>query len=278
MTQEMGRDGIPVEFRAFVDRAMRRTLDLGAGAALLLVGSRGAGYHDDTSDLDLWIVGDRERLTPDEAREYDSTGQVFVDRGDYEAHWTFYDAADLAGQFQAGHDERLWTFLNSRAIAGDDTRVAAMRCKFARYPPPVAEAKLRWLMGRVLAIKGSLRHARRGDPATTVAVAAEIAQCLWKMCCLAERRPFPYSKWLARAATEMRMGRSLCPRIDRAMTHVGEVVARPDVTTHREWTPVRELEACIELAPSILRDLGWDEEWLDSPTPAIAAAMAGAMP
>jgi len=153
-----------------------------------------------------------------------------------------------------------------------------MRCQFARYPSTVAEAKLRWLLGRVLAIKGALRNARRGDPATSIAVAAEIAQCMWRMCCLAERRPYPYPKWLACAASETRMGAALCPLIDRAMTHIGEIVARPDVTSHREWTPVSELEACIKRAPSILSDLGWDGAWVDGPTPAIAAAMHGAMP
>ena len=225
MSQERDRVSIPAQFHPFLARAEERAAALGAGAALRLVGSRGAGYHDHTSDLDMWVVGDRASLMPAEAREYDATGQVFVDRGDYEAHWTFYDAQDLARQFAAGHDERLWTFLNSHHIAGPTTVTDDLCARFARYPTELAGMKLRWLLGRILAIRGGLRHVTRGDGVTAITIACEVAQCLQRMCCLAERRPFPYPKWLARAARVTDLGRELCPRIDCAIGSVGDACA-----------------------------------------------------
>ncbi len=138
--------------------------------------------------------------------------------------------------------------------------------------------KLRWLLGRILAIRGGLRHVTRGDGVTAITIACEVAQCLQRMCCLAERRPFPYPKWLARAARVTDLGRELCPRIDCAIGSVGDACAPGAVANHVDWAPVQELRACVDLTPSLLRDLGWEGAWLDDQSTAIGAAMHGPCP
>ena len=83
------------EDQQFVDRAIDFCQRMGKCAVLMLVGSRATNFADGWSDLDLCVIGDKWCLSDEERRTYEQDRQLFVDRGDYEAHWTFYDEGDL---------------------------------------------------------------------------------------------------------------------------------------------------------------------------------------
>ena len=78
-----------LEDQQFVDRAVDFCQRVGERAVLMLVGSRAANFTDNWSDLDLCIIGDKCHLSDEDRKSYERDRQIFVDRGDYEAHWTF---------------------------------------------------------------------------------------------------------------------------------------------------------------------------------------------
>ena len=83
------------EGQQFIDRATDFCQRMGDRAVLMLVGSRAANFADEWSDLDLCIIGDKRYLSDEDCKTYDRDQQLFVDRGDYEAHWSFFDEGDL---------------------------------------------------------------------------------------------------------------------------------------------------------------------------------------
>ncbi len=85
------------EDQQFINRAIDFCQHMGERAVLMLIGSRAANFADAWSDLDLCIIGDKRRLAAEDRRTYEQSWQLFVDRGDYEAHWSFYDEDDLRG-------------------------------------------------------------------------------------------------------------------------------------------------------------------------------------
>ena len=54
----------------FVDRAKAFTSNVGPESVLLLVGSRAAGFDDAWSDLDMWVIGDKGKLSAGEREKY----------------------------------------------------------------------------------------------------------------------------------------------------------------------------------------------------------------
>ena len=118
----MTKTEFSAEQAAFVEATVRLADGLGDEALVLLVGARGAGFTDSWSDLDLWVVGDRKDLSPDQQQEYDATHQVFTDQGDGAAHWTFYDWQDVIRELDAYHPVFTWIACNSIYLSGPRKR------------------------------------------------------------------------------------------------------------------------------------------------------------
>ena len=85
------------EDQQFINRAIDFCQRMGERAVLMLIGSRAANFADEWSDLDLCIIGDKRHLSDEDRKTYERSWQLFVDRGDYEAHWSFYDEDGPAG-------------------------------------------------------------------------------------------------------------------------------------------------------------------------------------
>ena len=63
--------------KEFLQKAIKFKETLGINSVVLLMGSRAAGYIDDWSDLDLWVVGNKEKLSIEARNIYNKTGNTF---------------------------------------------------------------------------------------------------------------------------------------------------------------------------------------------------------
>ena len=55
--------------------------------------------------------GDKHHLSDEDRRTYEQSWQLFVDRGDYEAHWSFYDEGGSASVVEAAKQTQLGTMV-----------------------------------------------------------------------------------------------------------------------------------------------------------------------
>lgn len=252
-----------------IEAAIRASRRLGAKTCVLLVGSRAVGYEDNWSDLNLWILGDRDDLPEEERKRFDATGSLMLPLGDTGAHAAFRDVSTVVTRLNAWDDEQLWVFLNSNILYGPYERVAEIKRRFAEYPRDVLERKLRWFYGRYIHSLDSLNVAARGMTEAAVLVIGHVIESLCKLCCLAEGKPYPYPKWVVEAARRTELGEIIYPMVQAAVGGMGELIDPPSGTPYEQLRPIRELRATREPVASGLRRLGWTGGWIDQPAEAV---------
>ena len=257
----------------FVEQAQAFTSRVGPRAVLLLVGSRAAGLADSWSDLDMWVVGDKTGLKPSERRRYERHTELFVDRGDYEAHYTFYDRDDLKAILHGCPDEKMWIVLTAKVLFGDRRVAAELKRLCRRYPRRAVEPKLRWHYGRFYQSVNPLNTAARGMPETAFLIAGMAIEHLCKVCCLAERKPFPYAKWLIPVSRRTVLGRKVAPLVSEAIFGIDELLHPPEGKHYRELVPLKNLRQTRDIVRKTLKRLGWRGRWVNVPEAAIAEAM-----
>ena len=254
------------EDQQFTDRAINFCQQMGERAALMLVGSRAANFADEWSDLDLLIVGDKRCLPDKDRRTYEQSQQLFFDRGDYEAHWSFYDEGDLRAWLKTWHNEMMWLVTTSQPLYGCLTTAEELKSHYRLYPPTVAESKLKWMFGKYYySQRGPLAMAARGHVEMAFVAVGNVIEYLCKICCVAHRQPFPYSKWLIEAAKQTQLGTIVYPSIQRAVDGIGEFLDPPTDRHWRDWVPVKELRATLPIVQNELKELGWGCDWIDNP-------------
>ena len=255
----------------FVDQARAFMSRVGPKAVLLLVGSRGAGLSDSWSDLDMWIVGDKSCLSPTERGEYEQRGELFVDRGDREAHWSFFDQQDLETLLRSYPDEKMWILSTAQVLEGDPTTAQALKRHCQVYPRDVAERRLKWHFGHYWQALGPLNTAARGMPETAFLVAGRTIEALCKVCCLANRIPFPYMKWLVSVSRETALGRKVFPFVTEAVHGITEFLNPPEDKHFRELIPLKKLRETKDIVRDTLKEIGWTCSWIDNPDDAVVA-------
>jgi len=250
----------------FIDNTVAKAKDIDEGAAVLLVGSMAAGYTDSWSDLDLWILGDKENLREGERQQYSATQQVFFDDGELERHYVFYDVRDLESRLsESWRDDLLWLLRTSHVIHDPKCVGESLKVRFEVYPQEILERKLRWWLCKYWESQSRLEVSGRGMPVPAVLYAAKCIEAASKVCCLAEGKAFPYSKWLRRAIAETKMGKSVAPIIDRVVENIHELVSFTGGTDYRELVPVKELRSLKATLQEGLKEVGWCAPWVDEP-------------
>jgi hypothetical protein len=226
----------------------------------------------------MWLLGEARCLSAEQRQVYTARGELFVDRGDMEAHWSFYDIDDLAEALRGWPDERMWILLHSQVLWGCANTLAELQRPCRDYPRPVVARKLKWCLGRYVSSLGPLNMAARDRPAAALIAAVHAIETMCRICCLAERRPYPYAKWLVEAARDTSIGAQVCPYVDRAVAAIAELAHPPDDRRFRQWTPIRELRATREVVRDGLVELGWHQDWVIEPEQALAEAMGRSAP
>ncbi len=253
----------------FINRAIDFCQSVGERAVLMLVGSRAAGFADTWSDLDLWVIGDKGCLSDEERRIYQRNNELFVDRGDYEAHFSFYDERALCMRLQTWADEMMWIISTSRTLYGHSSTAEELKRCYRLYPRSVAECKLKWLFGKYyFSQRGPLAMAARNKVETAFIAVGNVIESLCKICCVVERQPFPYDKWLFEAAKQTQLGTLVHPSIQRAIAGIGDFIKQPTERHWRDWVPLKELRATLPIVQRGLKELGWDCDWVAEPNAA----------
>lgn len=252
-----------------IQAAIKASQRLGPSTCVLLVGSRAAGFEDNWSDLNLWLLGDRQDLSEEEREQYGAMGWLRLPLGDTAAHASFHAIEDVTTRLNAWDDEQLWVFLNSHILYGPYERVAEIKRRFAAYPRSVLERKLRWFYGRYIHSLDGLNVAARGMTEASVLVIGHVIESLCKLCCLAEGKPYPYPKWAVEAARRTQLGGTIYPMVQAAVAGMAELLAPPKDTPYEQLTPIRELRATREPVASGLQALGWANTWIEEPTEAV---------
>lgn len=252
-----------------IEEAIRAAQRLAKGTCVLLVGSRAAGYEDNWSDLNLWLLGDRKDLPDVERQQLEASGWLMLPLGDTGAHAVFRDVDDVLTRLNAWDDEHLWVFLTSHILYGPYERVAEIKRRFAEYPRNVLERKVRWFYGRYVHSLDALNVAARGMTEASVLVIGHVIESVCKLCCLAEGKPFPYPKWVVEAARRTTLGRTVYPMVREAVNGIHELVDPPRDTAYEQLLPIRALRATREFVAAGLRDLGWTDEWIEQPLEAV---------
>lgn len=254
------------EDRQFIDRAIDFSQQMGERAVLMLVGSRAANFADEWSDLDLLIVGDKRCLSDADRKTYEQSRQLFVDRGDYEAHWSFFDEGDLRAWLETWHNEMMWLIATSQTLYGCSSTVEELKHHYRLYPRAVAESKLKWMFGKYYYLqRGPLAMAARSHVEMGFVAVGNVIEYLCKICCIADRQPFSYDKWLVEAAKRTQLGAIVYPSIQRAVHGIGDFLNPPADRHWRDWVPVKELRATLPIVQSELKELGWRCDWVDNP-------------
>jgi hypothetical protein len=271
-------ENVMVEDRAFVREAAVACDQVGPNSVLLLVGSRAAGLHP-MDDLDLWIIGDHRRLSAAQQHEYAGTGRVFVDRGNLEAHWTFYDLDDLNNRLMQWPAEIMWILSTSRFLSGCQATRDDLLTRSASFPKEIAGSKLKWLIGSYrMYLHPMFKAAAAGSATAAFAIGGEAISALARLCCVAECRPWPYSKWLTRIAGTTKAGKVLMPFADRCV----EAFARNPLPSQGQrsvdWPPTRELKQAMEAIPRLLSEMSWQEDWVSDPWEAVDESFKRAAP
>ena len=257
---------LSAEQERFVESAKAACAGFGEQAVLLLVGSRASGFACPDSDVDMWILGDKEYLSEEDARVYEQRMEVLRHCGPAGAHWSFYDIDDMTDLIQTTwQDEKMWVISTAQHLSGCRETMDRIKQLVASYPEDVVEAKLRMLIGEHRVLRHSLQMSARNHPVTAFTAAGRIMETLSRICCVADRRPYPYLKWLDAVARTTRLGPTVFPYIDRAMASLDELLHPPSDTHYEQWTPVKELMGALQPLQEGLKANGWDREWVDKP-------------
>lgn len=148
-------------------------------------------------------------------------------------------------QWLACPQQKLLTCVSGRVFRDDHGRLKSLRSALSYFPHPVWVYLLRaqWFrIGQEEAYVERLLHA--GDRLGARLVLGRLCQDLIRLSFLIERRYWPYQKWLARAFSELTLGRRLAPMLERALGH-----AEP-AQGLRRW------HQCIETVCAAFNELG----------------------
>ena len=268
MNPEAPPNGMTEDLRAFQAKTIEDAQKLGKSTAVLLVGSRGAGLARPTSDLDLWLIGDKETLPPDQRKLYDERGELFVDRGDWNwnAHYKFHDERDLRKRLADWRDPWPWMLKRSVILLDDTGRAAQLKSEYELMPREIQERGLcRWLLTFREALIWMKGDGMNGATARLLAV-SRCLEALCKVCCFADGVPPPYPKWLRLEAERTRVGMRLRDVLDVVLRETDNVTLGAEGRDFRTVSPIKELRELRDgrLARE-LNELGWSAPWIDDP-------------
>jgi len=197
-----------------------------AESALVIVGSSVQAIEDEFTDLDILAfvsqpsyrtlyegyrravqAGRIEVLNP-AAFHYDEFPLVIIPliKGHYKVQ-NFEEVEDLVARYD---DITMWVHGGSMVVHDPSGRYDNLRKKSQTYPDQVWKEKIRfhYLKAYEAAISAS-NPLRRGDRRAVLLTMTDCVAHLLRLCCLLDRRPFPYDKWLYREAMETQAGGDL---------------------------------------------------------------------
>jgi hypothetical protein len=205
--------------------------------SVVVVGSVGAGFGDDHSDLDINVyipadvseslydccwravdAGEIDILNP-RARLFHEFPLTYLDGVD--GHYWIEEFEPLEAKIREFDDVSCWIILNSISLHDPKGRIEAMRAAASHYPVEILNARLArhfyQFRENFWATKTPLE---RGHTETVTLLCIKGLIHLFKFCILAEKRPYPYDKWLYRVAMESRLGTEIKEYVDELYAEI----------------------------------------------------------
>jgi len=197
-------------------------------SAVVVTGSSVRGTTDEFADIDVNVYVPEASFDPlyAEYRRAAEEGRIevmnprafrygefpFVLVAGVPGHYRAHTFEELEGQIARYDDVAMWVHQGSAVLHDLSGRYAAIQKAVAAYPEKVWRERIRFhLLEAIDAAGAAANPLRRNDlPAVTLTMTDCAAQAL-RLCCLLDRRPFPYDKWLYREALETRAGSELRP-------------------------------------------------------------------
>jgi hypothetical protein len=184
-------------------------------ASVIFYGSTTMGIDDEFSDLDLWFL-----LSADDLRKLDAAGgtrffEIKVDGKP--GHLTAEAAEEFAADIHQCHMDKIYQ-LREAEIMTDHTGTAVELVQVARRPMPknVSEA---FFFYHYVEMRGEHRSCdnpiERADPAALLLAMAKTITHAMRAAMVLHHQPYPYDKWLHRAAMATPTGRQVGAIVDR---------------------------------------------------------------
>ncbi len=217
--------------------------DYWSRASVAVVGSVGAGFGDEHSDLDIHVLvskadhdplyglykkgmeaGDINILNP-RAFLFDEFPLTYL--AGIDGYYQVVAYEPIEKRIRVFDDVERWVYANCKPIHDPTGRLASIVDEAEQYPAAVLNEKLCHHYYQSLSnfwpTKGPLA---RGQKETVSLLCVQGISHLLKFCVLADGGPFPYDKWLYRTATATPLGKLLHPYIDAmfAEIHSNDIV------------------------------------------------------
>ena len=232
-------------------------------ASVLFHGSITMGIDDQGADLDLWFLLEEPDLAKLDAICETRFSQITVDGK--EGHLTAESVEDFSERL-ARCDMDLICQLRNAQIMSDNTGAATKLVELARKPMP-QQVRDAFFFYHYVEMRGEHRACdnpieRGNHTALLLGVAKTITHALQAGIVL-DGQPYPYDKWLHRAAMETPTGREVGQAVDRIFELLGSDALRLQMPQN-EHPITKELMTIRKLLIDAAHARGIEGEWLGS--------------
>jgi len=212
-----------------------------AQSAVVIVGSSVRGIKDEFTDIDILafvpqisydtvyegyrqaVEANQIKVLNPKAFKYNEFPLSFIPTiaGHYEVK-AFEEVEESVENYD---DITMWIHQSAVILHDASGRYRELQ-KSCSYPDDVWKAKVRFhYLQAEKAANSTDNPLPRNDQRTVVLIMADCVAHLLRLCCLLERRPFPYDKWLYREAMQTQAGQDLKSTFERFF----EELSRPEI-------------------------------------------------
>ncbi len=230
--------------------------------AVILHGSTTLGIDDAFSDLDLWLLVPKETLQ--QAESIAGTRFFSFTLDGKQGHFNLEAMDEVVRRVQNCDLERIAELRQCQILADADGVASEL---VARSRQPMSESVRRaWFSYHYVEMRGAHRNCdnpiERGDALVFLqALVPTLNHCL-RAAMVLDHEPYPYIKWLSRAASRTPTGRRLAPLVHDVLDLLaGDALRHPGPERgHPLGTKLREMR---QVLVDCARAGGIDEPWLD---------------
>jgi hypothetical protein len=234
------------------------------GATALLHGSTTMGIEDACSDLDLWLLLSEEDLAAFDALSDTRFIQFKLDGK--AGHLIAEALPEFEEQIASCHVDTIYQLRRARAVhdgCGCAERLIAEAARPMR--PEVSRALFFWHYTEMRSEHRACDTpiVRGEEIALLLGLSKTLAHAM-KAAIVLEGEPYPYDKWLHRAALQTPVGRAMEPHVQAILDSLAGDGLRKQYADENDHQITVELRAIRQTLINAAREQGIDEPWLES--------------
>jgi predicted nucleotidyltransferase len=210
-------------------------------SAVVVTGSTARGAVDEFADLDVNVyvpeasfdplyadyqkAADDERVQVMNPKAFLYHEFPFVPMAGLHGHYRVYLFEDLERKIALHDDIAMWVHQTGIVVHDPSARYTTIQRAASAYPEDVWRERIRFhYLEAVLSAGAASNPLRRNDlNAVTLTMTDCVAHVL-RLCCLLDRKPFPYDKWLYHEALQTQGGRELGPLLEEFLDEIRKPV------------------------------------------------------